>query len=54
MTMGVTVQAVTGTRENGKPEYSCILVEKGTPGFKAVPMHKKNDVAGIQHGRTVF
>ncbi len=41
MTMGVTVQAVTGTRENGKPEYSCILVEKGTPGFKAVPMHKK-------------
>ena len=41
MTLGVTVQAVTGTRDNGKPEYSCILVEKGTPGFKAVPMHKK-------------
>jgi len=41
MTMGVTVQAVTGTRDNGKPEYSCILVESGTPGFKAVPMHKK-------------
>ena len=41
MTMGVTVQAVTGTRENGKPEYSCILVEAGTPGFKAVPMKKK-------------
>ncbi|MBT6339737.1 MAG: acyl-CoA dehydrogenase, partial [Desulfobacula sp.] len=41
MTMGVTVQAITGTKDNGKPEYSCILVEAGTPGFKAVPMHKK-------------
>jgi len=41
MTMGVTVQAITGERENGKPEYSCILVEAGTPGFKAVPIHKK-------------
>ncbi|MFO7751941.1 MAG: acyl-CoA dehydrogenase family protein [Desulfobacteraceae bacterium] len=41
MTLGVTVQAKTGTRENGKPEYSCFLVEKGTPGFKAVEMHKK-------------
>ncbi len=41
MTMGVTVQAVTGTRNNGSPEYSCILVERDTPGFKAIPMHKK-------------
>ncbi|MFH2091745.1 MAG: acyl-CoA dehydrogenase family protein [Pseudomonadota bacterium] len=41
MTMGVTVQAKTGVRANGKPEYSCILVEAGTPGFKAVPMKKK-------------
>jgi len=41
MTMGVTVQAITGERENGKPEYSCILVEAGTPGFKAAPMKKK-------------
>lgn len=41
LSMGVTVQAVTGTRPDGKTEYSCFLVEHGTPGFKAVPMHKK-------------
>ena len=41
MTLGVTVQAITGTRPNGKPEYTCFIVEAGTPGFKAVPMHKK-------------
>jgi len=41
MTLGVTVQAITGTKENGKPEYSCFIVEAGTEGLKAVPMHKK-------------
>jgi short-chain 2-methylacyl-CoA dehydrogenase len=41
LSMGVTVQAVTGTRSRGKPEYTCFLVEHGTPGFKAVPIHKK-------------
>ncbi len=41
MTSGVTVQAITGTKDNGKPEYTCFIVESGTPGFKAVPMHKK-------------
>ncbi len=41
LSLGVTVQAVTGVRDNGKPEYSCFLVETGTPGFKAVPMHGK-------------
>lgn len=41
MTLGVTVQAITGTRTGGKPEYTCFLVENGMPGFKAVPMHGK-------------
>jgi alkylation response protein AidB-like acyl-CoA dehydrogenase len=41
MTLGVTVQAVTGTRPNGKPEYTCFIVESGTKGFKAIPMKKK-------------
>jgi alkylation response protein AidB-like acyl-CoA dehydrogenase len=41
MSMGVTVQAVTSLREDGRPEYTCFLVESGTPGFKAVPMHGK-------------
>ncbi len=41
LSLGVTVQAITGTRESGKPEYTCFIVEHGTKGFKAVPMHKK-------------
>ncbi|MGD8262079.1 MAG: acyl-CoA dehydrogenase family protein [Desulfobacterales bacterium] len=41
LSLGVTVQAVTGTLERDKPEYTCFIVEHGTPGFKAVEMKKK-------------
>ena len=41
MTLGVTVQAVTGKRPDGRPEYTCFIVEAGTQGFKAIPMHRK-------------
>ncbi len=41
MSLGVTVQAVTGKRPDGRPELSCLLVEHGTRGFEARPMHGK-------------
>jgi len=37
---GVTVQAVSGNAD-GKKEFSCIIVEKETPGFTASPIHNK-------------
>ncbi len=41
VTLGVTVQAVTGELPNGKKEYTCFLMESGTKGFKAKQMHDK-------------
>ena len=41
ISIGSTVQAVTKTFENGKKEFTTIIVEKGTSGFKQVPMHGK-------------
>ena len=38
---GVTVLCRTGTRDDGRPELSCILVESGTPGYTAKVMHGK-------------
>ncbi|MEI6455060.1 MAG: acyl-CoA dehydrogenase family protein [bacterium] len=37
---GATVQVVTNN-VNGQKEFSSILVDAGTPGFKRVPMHGK-------------
>ncbi len=39
--LGVTVQAVTGTRPDGKKEYSCFIVENGTKGFEGRTLHDK-------------
>lgn len=36
-----TVQAITGKRDNGKKEVSCILVPNGTLGFTAKKMTRK-------------
>lgn len=41
ISLGATVQAVTQTFPDGKKEFTTIIVEKGTPGFKRVQMHNK-------------
>jgi alkylation response protein AidB-like acyl-CoA dehydrogenase len=41
ITTGVTALCRTGTRQDGRPELSCILVETGTPGFVSTEMHGK-------------
>ncbi len=40
ISIGSTVQAVSD-EENGRKEFTCIIVDKGTPGFKQVSMHGK-------------
>jgi short/branched chain acyl-CoA dehydrogenase len=37
----IIVQAVTGKREDGKPELSCLIVPSGTPRFTAKEMKDK-------------
>ncbi len=39
--LGVTVQAVTGTRPDGRKEYTCFIVDNGTKGFTANTLHDK-------------
>ena len=41
ISIGVTVLAKTGIREDGKKELSCILVESGAPGYEAREMKGK-------------
>lgn len=41
LTLGVTVQAVTGEDAQGRKRHSCFLVETGTKGFTAKEMHGK-------------
>jgi butyryl-CoA dehydrogenase len=41
ITAGVTAIAKTGTRENGKPELTAIIVPQETPGFTRGPGYEK-------------
>lgn len=41
ISLGVTVQAVTKLFPDGNKEFTTIIVEKGTPGFKRIQMHGK-------------
>jgi alkylation response protein AidB-like acyl-CoA dehydrogenase len=41
ITSGVTALCRTGTREDGRHELSCILIEAGTPGLECREMHGK-------------
>ncbi len=38
---GITVQAVTGKQENGRPELTCFLVPQNTPGLTCRAMKEK-------------
>lgn len=41
ITSGITALCRTGTREDGRHELSCILIEAGTPGLECREMHGK-------------
>ena len=41
ITLGSTIQTVTGKKSEGKKEYTCFLVETGTEGFITRTMHDK-------------
>ncbi len=41
ITLGTTIQAVSGTRPDGKKEYSCFLVENETKGLEATVISGK-------------
>jgi alkylation response protein AidB-like acyl-CoA dehydrogenase len=41
ITKGSIVQAITGARPDGKPDYTCFIVENGTPGFTLNTMKRK-------------
>jgi alkylation response protein AidB-like acyl-CoA dehydrogenase len=41
ITLGSTIQAISGKREDGGKEHTCFIVDQGTPGFVAREMHGK-------------
>lgn len=41
VTLGSTILAVTGNRPDGKKDFTCFLVENGTPGYETRVMKEK-------------
>jgi alkylation response protein AidB-like acyl-CoA dehydrogenase len=41
VSIGSTIQSVTKSHKDGKKEYTCFLVDRGTAGFKQVKMNGK-------------
>ncbi len=41
ISIGSTVQAVSSGSDDGKKEFTTIIVDRGTPGFRMVSMHGK-------------
>ncbi|MBI4678741.1 MAG: acyl-CoA dehydrogenase family protein [Elusimicrobia bacterium] len=41
ITTGIIVQTVSGKASDGAPEFTCFIVEPGTPGFTTKTMHQK-------------
>jgi len=41
ITMGSTIQTVTGESPDGRKEYTCFIVKQDTPGYTARTMHGK-------------
>ena len=41
ITWGSTIQAITGEKNHNKKEYSCIIVENGSPGYECRAMKNK-------------
>jgi len=39
--LGSTIQAISGVRPDGKKEYTCFLVDQGSPGYTARTLHDK-------------
>ncbi len=54
LTAGITVQAVSDVKADGKKEISCIIVEAGTKGFTAKEMHNKMTWRSSNTGELYF
>ncbi len=53
MTLGTSVQAISGENE-GKPEFTAILMPNDTPGFTQTPMDRKMMWRASNTGKLVF